>query len=46
MSFSSIAAMLSMAQASGQPLHAVIRDADCQETVSYTHLTLPTICSV
>ena len=31
MSFSSIAAMLSMAQASGQPLHAVIRDADCQE---------------
>ena len=31
MSFSSIAAMLSMAQASGQPLYAVIRDADCQE---------------
>lgn len=31
MSFSSIAAMLSAAQASGQPLYAVIRDADCQE---------------
>ena len=31
MSFSSIAAMLSAAQVSGQPLHAVIRDADCQE---------------
>ena len=31
MSFSSIAAMLSAAQTSGQPLHAVIRDADCQE---------------
>lgn len=31
MSFSSIAAMLSAAQTNGQPLHAVIRDADCQE---------------
>lgn len=31
MSFSSIAAMLSAAQVSGQPLYAVIRDADCQE---------------
>ena len=31
MSFSSIASMLSAAQESGQPLYAVIRDADCQE---------------
>ena len=31
MSFSSIASMLSAAQTSGQPLYAVIRDADCQE---------------
>ena len=31
MSFSSIAAILSAAQVSGQPLYAVIRDADCQE---------------
>lgn len=31
MSFLSIASMLSAAQESGQPLYAVIRDADCQE---------------
>ena len=31
MSFSSIASMLSAAQTNGQPLYAVIRDADCQE---------------
>ena len=42
MSFSSIAAMLSAAQTSGQPLYAVIRDADCQENGSTARPTAPT----
>eukprot|EP00975_Prorocentrum_lima_P039973 8396696-Prorocentrum_lima.AAC.1 len=30
----------------GLKAHSLIVRANCQEAVSYTHLTLPTICSV